>query len=135
MRGREIRFIRWWKTLLKGCDSCDFFKLQSRSFTSTLFIVINNMNYFSLVFEFGDFIWWKRLCLWKNAGVPNGRDKGRRKSKSCVLSAAGDPPVQSSLKPVYRKTSECSCFAAGNFQVTASVTVFIPSPFWCLWLW
>lgn len=74
------------------------------------------MIYFSLVFEFGEFLWWKRLRVWADATVPNGSDRGRRKSKSCVLSAAGDSPLQGSFKPVHRKTSECSCSAAGNFQ-------------------
>lgn len=65
--------------------------------------------------------------MWEDAAVPNGNE--RRKSKSCVLSAAGDSPVQGPLKPVYRKTSECSCSAAGNFQVTTPGIVFTPSPF------
>lgn len=55
--------------------------------------------------------------MWKDATVPNGSGRRRRKSKSCFLSAAGDSPLQGSFKPVYRKTSECSCSAAGNFQV------------------
>lgn len=67
--------------------------------------------------------------MWEDAAVPNGSDRGRRKPKSCVLSAAGDSPIQGSLKPVYRKTSECSCSAAGNFQVTTPEIVFVPSSF------
>lgn len=57
--------------------------------------------------------------MWEDATVPNGGDRRRRKPQSCFLSVAGDSPLQGSFKPVYRKTSECSCSAAGNFQVTA----------------
>lgn len=93
-----------------------------------------NMNYLSLVFEFGEFLWWKRLRMWEDATVPNGSDRGRRKSQSLVLPASGDSPVQSSLKPVYRKTSECSRSAAGNFQVITLEFDFVPSSFSCLWI-
>lgn len=56
--------------------------------------------------------------MWEDATVPNGSDRRTRKPKSCVLSAAGDSTLQGSFKSVYRKTSECSCSAAGNLQVT-----------------
>lgn len=72
--------------------------------------------------------------MWEDATVPNGSDRGRRKSQSFVLPASGDSPVQSSLKPVYRKTSKCSCSAAGNFQVITPGFDFVPSSVLCLWL-
>lgn len=65
--------------------------------------------------------------MWEDATVPSGSDRGRRKSTSRVLSATGDSLVQGSLKPIYGKTSERSCSAAGNFQVPTPVVVFILS--------
>lgn len=63
--------------------------------------------------------------MWEDTAVPNGSDRGRGKSQSLIISASRDSSVQSSLKLVYGKISECSSAAAGNFQVTTLGFVFV----------